>query len=136
MPLVFWSLFLLQGDFLNLFWCSSSLDNFVIHCVRSDIFRSSIFRQIMIKCRTPVYSPAYLCLLSCDCLYLHIHKAVARRFASVFPLAQRIFSCSPHLNSVAVRSATCIADRVDSSVVILSLMCWTLHKTEKKPLMD
>lgn len=66
--------FLLQRYFLNLLWCSSSLDNLIIRYVRSGVFRSLIFRQIMIKCRTSAYSPPYLCLLSCDCLYLHITK--------------------------------------------------------------
>lgn len=61
MPFIFWSL---QRDFLNLLWCSSSLDNLIIHCVWLGIFRFLIFTQITIKFRTSVYSPAYLCLLS------------------------------------------------------------------------
>lgn len=126
MPFIFWSL---QRDFLNLLWCSSSLDNLIIHCVWSGIFRFLIFTQIAIKFRTSVYSPAYLCLLSRDCLYLHIGKAMACHFASAFSLAQRILSWYLNLDSVAIHSAACTADRVDSSVVIFPLMCWTLHKT-------
>lgn len=111
MPFIFWSIFLLQRDFFNLFWCSSSIDYLIIRCVRSDAFRSLILRQIMSECRTSVYSPAYLCLLRCDYLLLPIHESVACHFTSVFSLAQHILSWYLNLESVTIHSSACIADR-------------------------
>lgn len=94
------------------FWCSRSVNYWIICCVRSDIFRSLIFRKIMSECGTSVYSPAYLCLLSWDCLLLHIHKAMACHLTSVFSLAQHILPRYLNLESVTIHSSTCITDRV------------------------
>lgn len=105
-------LFCYRGISQIFFWVSNFVDYLIICCVSSDVFRSLTFRQIMSECKTSVYSEDNLCLLSCDCLLLHIHKAMACHFTSVFSLAQHILSWYLNLESVTIHSSTCITDRL------------------------